>query len=192
MTEENPFDDVPPAKSGSTTPAPETAAEAVTVAPEGQHTRIEPTGVSVTLKAGKGYEAPWIRLEGPSVFHVLALFKGWTTDEVVAKYPVASSALAALIGEVNGAGSAFQNDYERRGGAPAKGTYGKPANADQAPKPDPNESADVPFDDAGDSTPDPMMACEHGTRNLVEWRGKKYHVCPLGKGQPGYCGAVEG
>ena len=187
----NPFDDEAP-ETG-----PEKAAEATTVTPPGQHTEDEPSRLSVTLKAGKGYEAPWIRLEGPSVFHVLSLFKGWSVVEVKAKFPVASDALAALLKEVNGAGSAFQNDYEGRGAVSAPRTNGKPANANTTPaasaEPDFDSGGGVPFgNDSTPNTPDPMLACEHGTRKLIEWQGAKYHVCPLGKGKPGYCGAVKG
>jgi hypothetical protein len=198
MTEENPFDDDEAGvkTESTTTPvkAPESPAKAPTAVPEGRPTLEVGTDVGVTLKSGKGYEAPWITFKGDTVYHVLSQFKGWAVEETRAKYPVTSDALVALIKEVNGAAIAFQTDYEKRGGAPAKGTYGKPANADKKPAEDPEESADVPFDDAGDSAAgaDPMMACEHGTRNLVEWKGKKYHVCPLGKGKPGYCGAIEG
>jgi len=184
----NPFDDEVPETS------PETAAKAPATSTEGQHTGDNPAAVNVTLKAGKGYEAPWITIQGASVLGTLSLFKGWTLDETRARFPVVSEALAALIKEVNGAGAAFQNDYENRGKVAAKGTYGKPANADAnvGSKPTTVPAEDVPFgNDGTPNTPEPMLACEHGTRKLVVWKGKSYHVCPLGKGAEGYCGAVE-
>jgi hypothetical protein len=185
VSESTPFDDnwVDPKASGK---APESAVETTTVAPEGKDTPEVGTHVNVTLKAGKGYEAPWITFQGATVYHVLSQFKGWTVAATIEKYPVTSDALATLIREVNGAGLMFQEDYGNRGGSPAPRTYGKPANANDTPAPA-ADSNDVPFDSPD---PEPMMACKHGTRTLVEWEGKKVHVCKVGKGNPDYCAPI--
>lgn len=139
----------------------------------------EESSVSITLKAGKGYEAPWITLKAPNVTEALRLFKNAGED------------LSALLKQASGAGIAFMNEYDKRNNPDPSGSYGKP---EEAKRPSANTGAD-PFvgtdgEDPFAKSPEPMLACEHGTRKLVTHNGKTGHVCPLPKGSPGRCETV--
>jgi hypothetical protein len=134
-----------------------------------------PDAVQVTLKAGKGYEAPWLSVKGANVSEVLAKFQD-------------SEDLANLIREAVGAGIAFQDEYAGRSGnrAPEPGSYGKPANADQPTDNTPQDNS-LPY---GGGSEQPMLGCEHGKRQMVTHGGKTGHVCPLPKGDPNRCETV--
>jgi hypothetical protein len=129
------------------------------------------TEAAVTMKAGKGYDAPWITLRGASVAEVLTMFKD------------AGSDLSSLFREVNGASISFQEDLARRDGAPEPKKYGKPENADSSPQPKMSDEPPFGASAAGKS-------CQHGEMTLVEHAGKKGYVCPLPKGTQGRCDTV--
>lgn len=143
----------------------------------------EESSVSITLKAGKDYSAPWVVLKAPTVADALRLF----TD--------AGEDLSKLLKQAAGAGVAFMNEFDAKMNPPSSGSQGKPEEAkrpSQEAGQDPFQSKAADSSDPFKATsqPEPMRACEHGKMELVEYKGKKGHVCPLPKGTQGRCSTV--
>lgn len=134
--------------------------------------------VNITLKGGKGYEAPWITFPSIPLRIALQLFAE-NSDDII-----------KLQREVAGASQEFQKQCEKFGVAGPARSYGKPAGADKPAEPAAAQDTSVPFDDPGATEEQPMMACEHGVRKLVEHGGKRGHVCPLPPKTPGRCAPI--
>lgn len=133
----------------------------------------EGTSVEVTLKAGSGYDAPWIRLKGSTPAEVLTLM---------------DKSLIDLMTETASAGLALQRTYtaKQKGVSAPAGQYGKPAGADK------KTDVDLPFADSGvnESSDSKTPTCSHGPRKLVTYKGQSGWVCELPKGTEGRCDTV--
>jgi hypothetical protein len=128
--------------------------------------------VRVTLKGGKGYDAPWITIDGTSVEDALAqLQKGPVKD------------LVDLTAKV---GSYFANSGN---GAPAAAPQAAPATPPQFV----NGQVVQGGQPLHQPAPQPASgtACAHGERVLREGNGAKGPwaglMCPTPKGTPGQC-----
>lgn len=137
----------------------------------------------ITLKAGSGYDAPWITISGKSA------------EDVHDKMEKDDGAwLLKLMRTVSGAAKAFNATYTGKE-VPESRTQGKPATAStpspekgQDPfKPEPVDDS-PPFADSTPATP----SCKHGERTKSVHKGKTYYTCSsdLPKGDPGRCAVI--
>lgn len=139
--------------------------------------------VKVTLKAGAGYDAPWITISGSSVQEVHALME---------KNDAAD--LMKLMRTVSGAAKAFNATFTGKE-IPEARTQGKPQAADT---PSPEKGQDpfnpTPVDDAppfGATAPS-VPTCKHGEMKKAVHKGVTGYICPSGlpKDDPGRCASV--
>lgn len=145
--------------------------------------------VKVTLKAGSGYDAPWITISGKTVNDVHYLMEKEDGAD-----------LMQLMAVVSGAGKAFNQLWSGKG-APEPRTQGKPqgANApspekDQDPfNPKPVEDDAPPF---GGAPSEPT--CKHGLMKKTLHKGVTGYICqgkddegnPLDRQDPRRCASV--
>jgi hypothetical protein len=138
----------------------------------------------VTLKAGTGYDAPWITISAATAADLHAsMEKGDGAD------------LLLLMQTVSGAAKAFNATFNNKE-VPAKGTQGRPTAVTSPSK----EVGQDPFKpEEGDDAPPfaesapPTPSCKHGERIEKKYKGKTFWVCPsdLPKGDPNRCAAIE-
>ena len=136
--------------------------------------------VRVTLKADKGYDAPWITLDGS------------TPEEVLAKF---DDNLAKLMDQAAQAAASFKRFWESATNTRVSqpGQYGKPQGAGSP------SNDDLPFADTTNpptSAPSTQPAetpdnkCKRGNRRLVEYKGQKGWVCPEPKTSTSRCETI--
>lgn len=136
--------------------------------------------VRVTLKADKGYDAPWITVDGS------------TPAEILGKF---DDSLVKLMQEAAKAASSFKRFWEaaQRDVPSQPGQYGKPQGANTP------ANGDLPFADSNNpptSAPStapaelPDNKCKHGDRSLVKYKGQSGWVCPQPKDSTDRCATV--
>lgn len=133
--------------------------------------------ISVTLKGGKGFEAPWIVVRGESAGHVKELLNDvWRTN---------------LGGAVIATANTFQQEYASDQTANPVQAVTKAldgAVVSETPT-SPAPSASAPQGQA--AAPGPAPTCPHGERVYREGTGAKGKwrawFCPAPKGTPDQC-----
>lgn len=126
--------------------------------------------VRVTLKADKGYDAPWITVDGS------------TPSEILGKF---DDSLVKLMEEAAKAAASFKRfwDAAQRNQPSQPGHYGRPSGAEV---PSGNE---LPFADSKDE-PVPDNKCKHGDRTLINYKGQSGWVCPQPKDSTDRCPTI--
>jgi hypothetical protein len=144
----------------------------------------EETSVTLTLKADKGYDAPWLVFKAPSVQDLNKLLTDGGED------------VSRLLALATGVSVAFMNQYDKRMNPPKSGEQGKSEEA-KLPSQEVGQDPFVksggysePYGIGAKGSPEPMRACQHGKMELVTHKGKTGHVCPLPKGAEGRCETI--
>lgn len=141
--------------------------------------------IRVTLKAGSGYDAPWVTIGGN------------TSRDIINKMEQNEGAdLMELMQTVSGAGKAFNSAWTGKD-LPEARTQGKPQGAD-APSPQKGQDPFNPKPVEDDAPPfgkkeDPNLPqCKHGPRTHRPHKGVDYWVCAsdLPKGHPDRCDPI--
>lgn len=114
----------------------------------------------------------------------------YNRTEIVVNRPTweeAAPELALMIQEVPKAQVSLDQSIEAAGAAtkaPAKGTHGKPANADNP------TNVDLPFAEAEETSPENCKVAGLPNHKLISAGGRKGWVCSLPKGDSSRCETV--